>query len=131
MTTYQLIDVTPQKNAVVVSIREEFLSTAIAAEILENDLLQVISTYHPTLLVLDFSHVKMISSSTIGRLLLIQKRLEHTGGQLHLCCVSIPIAEVYRTLGLIDKHLLVFDSVREALNTRVVGLDEEREIMED
>ncbi len=131
MSSYQLIDVTKKQQGVVVSIKEEFLSTAIVAEILENDLHAVIAEYQPTLLVLDFSHVKMISSSTIGKLLVIHKRLEEYGGQLHLCCVSIPIAEVYRSLGLSDKHLLVFGSVEEALHTRVVGLDDEREIMED
>ena len=75
MSTYQLIDVTTRRNAVIVSIKEEYLSTSIAAEILENDLQQVISLHRPAILVLDFSHVKMTSSSTIGKLLVIHKRL--------------------------------------------------------
>jgi anti-anti-sigma factor len=131
MTAYQLIDVLVQPPAVVATIKEEFLSTAIAAEFLQNDLQQVISQYRPSVLVVDFAQVKMISSSSIGKLLAIQQRLREYGGQLHLCRVSIPIAEVYRTLGLRDTRLFVFDTVEQALNTRVVEPQADREVMED
>jgi anti-anti-sigma factor len=131
MTDYRMVDVTVKPPAVIAQIKEAFLSTAITAEILENELRQIIAQYQPKLLVLDFRHVKMMSSSTIGKLLLIHQQLRSHGGQLHLCCVSVPIAEANRTLGLHEKWLIVFDTVDDALHTRVVGMDEDREVMED
>jgi anti-anti-sigma factor len=131
MADYQMVDVTVQPSSVVVLIKEPFLSTTIAAEILESELRQIIAEHHPAVLVLDFRHVKMISSSSIGKLLLIQKHLRSQAGQLHLCCVSVPIAEAYRALGLSEQWLMVFETVEDALHTRVVGMNEDREIMED
>lgn len=134
MTTYQLIDVKSVSNAgnaVVVSIKEEFLSTSILAEMLYDELQHALASERPALMVLDFSRVKVTSSSTIGKLLMIQKQMQERGGRLHLCCLSIPIAEVYRTLGLSERHLMVFDSVEQALTARVIDTDDEREMMED
>jgi anti-anti-sigma regulatory factor len=131
MSDYQLIDVVAKPQGVVATIRTEYLTTSIDAENLYHDLNRVVRTYHPALFVLDFAQVKMISSSSIGKLLVIHRQLREYGGHLHLCRVSVPIAEVYRSLGLDHDRLVVFDTVEQALNTRVIDRRGESEVMED
>jgi anti-anti-sigma factor len=131
MSEYRMVDVAVAPPAVVAQITEPILSTAIAADILESELRQIMAEHRPSVLVLDFSQVKMISSSSVGKLLLIQKQLQAQRGQLRLACVAVPIADACRALGLSDRLLFIFDSVETALHARVVGTNEEREVMED
>ncbi len=131
MSTFQLIELTQETPAVVVQVKEPHLCTGIVAEMLENELRQVIQQAYPTLLVLDLVNVRMVSSSTIGVLLKIRGWLQAHGGQLRLCRVSIPIAEVYRTLNLTGSRLPVFDTVEQAVSARLLVDDSEREVMED
>jgi anti-anti-sigma factor len=126
-----LIDVDVRPQGVVVTINEEHLSTAIIAELLYNELLQVILAHRPALLVLDCRQVKLITSSSLGTLLMVRKRLADYGGRLHLCSVSLPIVEACKSLGLTADRLLIFPTVEAALHTRVVESDDEREVMED
>jgi anti-anti-sigma regulatory factor len=131
MSDYELMDVIVNQNSVVATIQAEYLSTSVAAENLYHDLSRVIMSYRPALLVLDFAQVKMISSSSIGKLLVIHRQLLEYGGQLHLCRVSVPIVEVYRSLGLSHDRLMVFDTLEQALSTRIIQRTDEREVMED
>ena len=131
MKQYQLIDVEPQNGALVVTIKEPQLSTLINAEMLLSELHDVVKNENPKILVIDFKQVRLISSSAIGVLLRIRHQLADYGGQLRLCRVSVPIAEIYRALNLENTHLLVFDSVAQAVNTQIVESDEAREVWED
>lgn len=131
MSAESLIDVDPRPQGVVVTINAEHLSTAIAAELLYSELLNVIQVHRPQVLVLDCSRVRLITSSSLGTLLRIRKQVADCGGQLHLSAVALPIVEACRSLGLTNHQLLIFDSVDEALHTRIIENESEREVMED
>ena len=82
-------------------------------------------------MIVDFSGVKTITSSVIGVLLKTRKKLLSEGGRLRLCCVPMPIREIYRTLNLDRKILPVFESLEDALQAADVRVDPATEQMED
>jgi anti-anti-sigma factor len=131
MAEYQMVEVSSQNGCVIAAIKEPQLSTSVSAEMLENELTHLIQQLRPQRVVLDFEQVRLISSSTIGVLFKINRRLRESGGQLRLCCVSVPIAEVCRTLNLQSAGLLVFDTLEQALQAEVVESDAVREVWED
>lgn len=131
MSAYQTIDVNVEQSVAIVHIREPHLTSGIAAEMLNAELDLVLHEHHPSLLILDFRDVRMVSSSTIGVLLRIGDRMRQAGGQMRLCEVAIPINEVYRTLNLSGSRFLVFDTLQEAIEARVFPVDEDREVRED
>lgn len=66
----------------------------------------------PLHVVLDFSGVDMISSSLLGKLILLQRRIDSTGGRLRLCELSPTIQAVFRTSNL--DRLFAIDRDRAA-----------------
>lgn len=62
--------------------------------------------------VLDFSGVDIISSSLLGKLILLQRRIDSTGGRLRLCELSPTVAAVFRTSNL--DRLFAIDRDRAA-----------------
>jgi anti-sigma B factor antagonist len=54
----------------------------------------------PLYVVLDFTGVDLISSSLLGKLILLQRRIDATGGRLRLCELSPTVAGVFRTSNL-------------------------------
>jgi anti-sigma B factor antagonist len=66
----------------------------------------------PLKVVLDFTGVDLISSSLLGKLILLQRRIDSTGGRLRLCELSPTVHAVFRTSNL-DK-LFAIDRDRAA-----------------
>ncbi|WP_435015945.1 STAS domain-containing protein [Tundrisphaera sp. TA3] len=54
----------------------------------------------PIRLVLDFSGVDLISSSLLGKLILLQRRVDNSGGKLRLCELTPTVQSVFRTSNL-------------------------------
>ncbi len=54
----------------------------------------------PIALILDFGGVEMVSSSLLGKLIQLQRRVDATHGQLVLCDLRPPIRDVLRTTNL-------------------------------
>jgi len=54
----------------------------------------------PIRLVLDFSDVNLVSSTLLSKLILLQRRVENSGGKLRLCEMSPVIQQVFRTSNL-------------------------------
>jgi len=67
----------------------------------------------PVRVILDFGHVTMISSAMIGRLVVLQRRADATGGLLRLCEVGPAVLDVLRTTNL-DRVLTITRDRREA-----------------
>lgn len=67
----------------------------------------------PIRLILDFAGVSMISSAMIARLVLLQRRVDSSGGQLRLCELSPGVRDTLRTTNL-DRILRSVRDRREA-----------------
>ncbi len=67
----------------------------------------------PFRLILDFSGVTMISSALIGRLVLLQRKADASGGTLRLCDLGKPVFDALKTTNL-DRILKIARDRREA-----------------
>src|SRR4051794_39471773 len=54
----------------------------------------------PVALILDFANVTMMSSAMIGRLVLLQRRADSSGGRLRLCEMGTAVRDALRTTNL-------------------------------
>lgn len=68
----------------------------------------------PISLVIDFSGVESVSSSMLGKLLLLQRRVDNAGGQLRLCELSSVVRAVFSTTNL-DRLFAIDRDRQEAL----------------
>lgn len=57
---------------------------------------QLISQTNPPRLVIDFANVSNMSSSALGMLITVHKRIREASGQLRLCNIQETIQEVFR-----------------------------------
>lgn len=131
MQQLRYIRIAWQSGAAVVRFIETDLSGPLLAEGLESELTRLVSDLHPALVVVDFTDVKTITSSVIGALLTTRRKLLQEGARLRLCCVPLPIHEVYRTLNLDRRILPVFESLEMALGAPDVQVEPSVEQMED
>ena len=131
MEQRRYIEFVRRPGAVVVRFVESDLSGQTLAESLDVELAQLVSEFRPPQLVVDFSGVKTITSSVIGVLLKTRRKLLQEGGRLRLCCVPMPIQEIYRTLNLDHRILPVFRSLEDALNAPDVRAESTIEQRED
>ena len=69
----------------------------------------------PLRVVLDFSNVNLISSSLLSKLILLQRRVDGTGGKLRLCEISPVLQQVFRTSNL-DRLFAIDRDQRAALS---------------
>jgi anti-sigma B factor antagonist len=67
-------------------------------------------------LVLDFSGVAHMSSSALGMLITLHKRIRERDGQLRLCCIQPAIYEVFAITRL-NEIFQICSSRQEALGT--------------
>ena len=111
------IEVTDADGAQVVSFRERLLFDDKTVREVSDQLNAALTTDgKPIRLVLDFTGVDLISSSLLGKLILLLRRVEGGGGRLLLCELSRTVQAVFRTSNL-DK---LFKIVRD----RAVALTE-------
>ncbi|GAC1472012.1 MAG: hypothetical protein NVSMB9_18750 [Isosphaeraceae bacterium] len=68
----------------------------------------------PINLILDFSEVALISSSLLGKLILIQRRVDQSRGKLRLCEMSPVLQSVFRTSNL-DRLFAIDRDLRASL----------------
>lgn len=69
----------------------------------------------PLRVVLDFSNVNLISSSLLSKLILLQRRVDGSGGKLRLCEISPVLQQVFRTSNL-DRLFAIDRDQRAALS---------------
>ncbi len=70
----------------------------------------------PVRLILDFTDVSLISSSALSKLILIQRRVDSTGGKLRLCELSPVLQQVFRTSNL-DRLFAIDRDLRSGLES--------------
>ncbi|HEV3162853.1 MAG TPA: STAS domain-containing protein [Isosphaeraceae bacterium] len=68
----------------------------------------------PIRMILDFSGVDLVSSSLLGKLILLQRRVDASGGKLRLCEMSNVVRAVFKTSNL-DRLFAIDRDRREAL----------------
>jgi anti-sigma B factor antagonist len=69
----------------------------------------------PIRVILDFTNVNLISSSLLSKLILLQRRVDASGGRLRLCEISPILQQVFRTSNL-DRLFAIDRDQRTALS---------------
>ena len=94
-------------GAVVVTFEEGTILEDQQIRKLDRALMPLISTNPDKRLVLDFAKVKFVSSSLLGLLVKVHKRVIEAGGHLQLCNIDGKLRRVFEITQLVD----VFDIV--------------------
>jgi len=68
----------------------------------------------PIRMILDFSAVDLVSSALLGKLILLQRRVDATGGKLRLCEMSSVVRSVFKTSNL-DRLFAIDRDRRESI----------------
>jgi anti-sigma B factor antagonist len=92
-------------DATVVAFTDEKILEDVDVRALRESIEAIIEQAGRIHLVLDFRHVKFLSSAVLGLLIRISKRIHEQGGQLRLCSIHPGIYEVFKITRLTN----VFD----------------------
>ena len=128
--THRYIQLESNPRALIVRFVEQDLFGEMVAECTKMEIMQAVDENHPSRVIIDFTDVRSISSSMIGALLTVRNRYQRDGIELRLCCVPVPIQEVYRTLNLQGTKFQVDDTLEQSLNAATI-IEIESEQMED
>jgi len=93
------------ENATVVAFTDEKILEEVDVRAVRESIEAIIEQAGSIHLVLDFRHVKFLSSAVLGLLIRISKRIHEQGGQLRLCSIHPGIYEVFKITRLTN----VFD----------------------
>jgi anti-sigma B factor antagonist len=95
------IQVSEEEGALVVSFRDRLLfDDRTVREVSEQLNASLPNDGNPIKIVLDFTGVDLISSSLLGKLILLQRRVDGSGGKLRLCELSPTVQSVFKTSNL-------------------------------
>jgi len=101
-------------DVTVVSFRQSQILDAMTIERMGTTLKELIAGNTSGRFVFDFSHVTYLSSSALGMLIGLQRRILQGQGQLKLCGVRDDIMEVFRITRL-DTVFDIYKDVRAAI----------------
>lgn len=90
------ISVEYQDNATIVAFTDEKILEETDVRALRSEVEAVVEPAGGIHLVLDFRHVKFLSSAVLGLLIRISKRIYEHGGALRLCNIHPGIYEVFK-----------------------------------
>jgi anti-sigma B factor antagonist len=82
-------------NITVVQLADRKILDEISITQIGEQLKSLVAQSKPPRVVLDFSNVAHMSSSALGMLISLNKRIREESGQLRLCCIQPTIHEVF------------------------------------
>jgi anti-sigma B factor antagonist len=78
------------------------------------ELTQLVESQQPRNLLLDFSAVKFLASTVLGRLLILNRRVKEYGGKIHICSLHADLREIFR-LTKLDEVFVIREEEHEAM----------------
>jgi anti-sigma B factor antagonist len=110
------ISVEYSKNATIVAFIDEKILEETDIQALQETIMSVIEPTEHINLVLDFGNVRFLSSSVLGLLIRISKRIYEHGGQLKLCSINPKIYEIFKITRL-TKTFDIYKDVEKAVES--------------
>lgn len=111
------LNVTTQGDVNVVELVDKKILDEMNISRIGERLAGLVARYDAPKMVLDFSNVGHMSSSALGMLITLHKRIREKKGQLRLCGIGAPIYEVF----VITRLNEIFD-IRETVDEAVKSL---------
>ena len=102
------------ENGTIVSFTDEKILEEKDINSLQESIMSVIEQSERINLILDFSHVKFLSSAVLGLLIRISKRIYEHDGQLRLCNIDPKIYEIFKITRL-TKTFDIYKDVESAM----------------
>ena len=102
------------EGATIVTFSDTEILDSLVVKEIQEELLSLVDELSRHRLVLDFSDVRMLSSSMLGVLIRVHHRIVAARGRLALCRIADGIAEVFRITNL-DKVFQIFRNRDQAV----------------
>ena len=99
---------------IVATLTDDKILDDIQLQKLEGSFMPLIEQTDSIQLIVDFSNVKFLTSSVLGLLIRISKKIYEKGGKLRLCAIDPKIMEIFRITRL-DKIFEIFADADDAL----------------
>ncbi len=97
-------------------LTEEKILQEVDIQGLENSIMALIEQAGGINLIINFCNVKFLTSSALGLLIRVIKKMQETGGKLKLCSIDPKIFEVF-TITRLDKVFDIYGSQQEAVES--------------
>ena len=110
------ISIEYEGNVTVAILTEEKILQEADIQGLENSIMALIEQVSGINLIINFCNVKFLTSSALGLLIRVIKKMHETGGKLKLCSIDPKIFEVF-TITRLDKVFEIYDSQAEAVES--------------
>ncbi|MCA9147860.1 MAG: STAS domain-containing protein [Planctomycetales bacterium] len=115
MTTYRFFTTEQIDDTVVTRPVDPYLQGTALAELLKLELLQIVESTGCKAAVVDFTNVKLISSSVISSLLGVKRQLNANQVPFTLCGMSDSLRYVFRSLNMDGSIFQIADDVSTAM----------------
>lgn len=113
--SYERITVEPHGDAVIVRFRESDILDQINIQEIGEEMYSVVESTPNVKLVVDFRGVEYLSSTALGKLITLKKKVEAVHGKLRLAAIKPEIMEVFRITRL-DTIFDIKKDVADALS---------------
>ena len=116
MNGYRYFTTEQLNDATIARAVDAYLQGTALAELVKFELAQIAASSPARTLIIDFSNVKMISSSVVSSLLSVKSQLTASDKRLRLCSMSESLRYVFKTLNMDGTVFEILDSVDQALS---------------
>ncbi len=89
-------------NATVATFQSQRLSDEVNVEQLGHELISLVEQFGCRKIVLELKNVEYATSSVLGKLITLHRKLHRDGGKLCLCGLTDPMKTIFRTSRLIN-----------------------------
>jgi len=110
------ISVEYAENAAIAAFTDESILEEKNIQALQESIMSVIEQAERTNLILDFSNVRFLSSSVLGLLIRISKKVYERDGQLKLCNINPKIHEIFKITRL-NKIFDIYKDIEGAVGS--------------
>lgn len=110
------ISVEYTENATIVTFVDEKILEEMDIQALQESIMPVVEETERIKLILDFCNVRFFSSTVLGLLLRISKKVYERDGQLRLCNISPRIYEIFKITRL-TKIFDIYEDVKSATDS--------------
>ncbi len=114
MSEYRHIEVNEVGDVTVVRFRDRKLIEDIRIQELGHELFSLVDAENRDKLLLNFSQVEFLSSSALGKLITLDKKMKNAGGAIKLSNIKPEIFEVF-TITRLDRLFDIRDDEADAL----------------
>ena len=110
------IEVVREDGITEVELLDEEILDEVDINKLAETLFSLVEEEQPIRMMLSFARVRHLSSSALGVLIRLHKRISESGGELRLCCIQATIYEIFKITKL-NKVFEIYEDKGQAVRS--------------